>query len=122
MEVGVGIHGEPGRRREKIQPAKAIAATTISTILAAKPLSPGDKAIVMVNGLGATPLIELYLLYDEVAKLLAEAGVEIARNLVGNYITSLDMAGMSVTVCKADDELLRLWDAPVKTPGLRWGM
>jgi dihydroxyacetone kinase-like protein len=122
MEVGVGIHGEPGRRREKIQPAKAIAETTVSTILAAKPLNAGDKAIVMVNGLGATPLIELYLLYNEVAKLLAEAGVEIARNLVGNYITSLDMAGMSVTVCKADDELLRLWDAPVRTPGLRWGL
>jgi phosphoenolpyruvate---glycerone phosphotransferase subunit DhaK len=76
----------------------------------------------MVNGLGGTPLIELYLLYGHVAQLLREAGVEIARNLVGNYITSLDMAGMSVTVCKADDELLRLWDAPVRTPGLRWGI
>jgi phosphoenolpyruvate---glycerone phosphotransferase subunit DhaK len=122
MEVGVGIHGEPGRRREKLQPAKEIAATTVSTILAAKPLNAGDRAIVMVNGLGGTPLIELYLLYGHVAQLLREAGVEIARNLVGNYITSLDMAGMSVTVCKADDELLRLWDAPVRTPGLRWGI
>jgi dihydroxyacetone kinase-like protein len=122
MEVGVGIHGEPGRRREKIQPAREIAATVVQTILAAKPLGPGARAIVMVNGLGGTPLIELYLLYGEVARLLGEAGVEIARNLVGNYVTSLDMAGMSVTVCNADDEMLRLWDAPVGTPALRWGI
>jgi dihydroxyacetone kinase-like protein len=122
MEVGVGIHGEPGRRREKLQPARQIAATVVSTILAAKPLEAGAQAIVMVNGLGGTPLIELYLLYGEVARLLAEAGVQIARNLVGNYVTSLDMAGMSVTVCHADEEILRLWDAPVRTPALRWGI
>jgi dihydroxyacetone kinase-like protein len=122
MEVGVGIHGEPGRRREKIQPARDIAATVVQTILTAKPLGSGARAIVMVNGLGGTPLIELYLLYGEVARLLGEAGVEIARNLVGNYVTSLDMAGMSVTVCSADDEILRLWDAPVRTPALRWGI
>jgi dihydroxyacetone kinase-like protein len=121
MEVGVGIHGEPGRRREKIQPAKQIAATAVESILAAKPLAAGDKAIVMVNGLGGTPLLELYLLYGHVAALLGEAGVEIAHNLVGNYVTSLDMAGMSVTILKADDEMIRLWEAPVNTPGLRWG-
>jgi dihydroxyacetone kinase-like protein len=121
MEVGVGIHGEPGRRREKLQPAAAIAALAVDAILTAKPLADGDRAVVIVNGLGGTPLLELYLLFGEVAKLLTAAGVQIARNLVGNYVTSLDMAGMSVTVCKADDEILRLWDAPVRTPGLRWG-
>jgi dihydroxyacetone kinase-like protein len=120
MEVGVGIHGEPGRRREKLQPASAIAALAVDAILTAKPLADGDRAIVIVNGLGGTPLIELYVLFGDVAKLLTAAGVQVARSLVGNYVTSLDMAGMSVTVCKADDEILRLWDAPVRTPGLRW--
>jgi dihydroxyacetone kinase-like protein len=121
MEVGVGIHGEPGRRREKLQSANAIAALAVDAILTAKPLADGDRAIVIVNGLGGTPLIELYVLFGEVSNLLTAAGVQIARSLVGNYVTSLDMAGMSVTVCKADDEILRLWDAPVRTPGLRWG-
>ena len=79
-------------------------------------------AIVMLNGMGGSPLIELYLMYGEVAKLLEKAGVQVARTLVGNYITSLDMAGCSVTVLKADDELLKLWDAPVSTAGLRWGL
>jgi dihydroxyacetone kinase-like protein len=122
MEVGVGIHGEPGRRREKLQPAKEIVADVVSTILTAKPPSAGEKTIVLVNGLGGTPLIELYLLYGEIAAALNEAGVEIARSLVGNYVTSLDMAGMSLTVCRASDEILRLWDSPVRTPALRWGM
>ena len=121
MEVGVGIHGELGRRREKLQPAKQIAATAVESILAAKPMERGDRAIVMVNGLGGTPLIELYLLYGHVSALLDEAGVQIVHNLVGNYVTSLDMAGMSVTILKADDEMIRLWEAPVNTPGLRWG-
>jgi phosphoenolpyruvate---glycerone phosphotransferase subunit DhaK len=120
MEVGVGIHGEPGRRREKLLPAKAIVAVALDAILSAKPLGAGDRAIVLLNGLGGTPLIELYLLYGEVAAGLKDAGVEVARSLVGNYVTSLDMAGMSVTVCRADDEILRLWDAPVRTPALRW--
>jgi len=121
MEVGIGIHGEPGRRREKLQPAKAIVAGALSAIWSAKPLRPGSRAIVVVNGLGGAPLIELYLLFGEVAAAFKDAGVEIARSLVGNYVTSLDMAGMSITVCEADDELLRLWDAPVRTPALRWG-
>ena len=121
MEVGVGIHGEPGRRREKVVPARQIVRLALDAILTAKPLAAGDRAIVIVNGLGGTPLLELYLLFGEVAAGLKEAGVEIARNLVGNYVTSLDMAGMSVTVCRAEDELLRLWDAPVRTPALRWG-
>ena len=121
MEVGVGIHGEPGRRREKLQPAKQIAAIAVESILAAKPLASGDRAIVMVNGLGGTPQIELYLLYGHVSALLGDAGVQIVHNIVGNYVTSLDMAGMSVTILKADDEMIRLWEAPVNTPGLRWG-
>ena len=121
MEVGVGIHGEPGRRREKLVSAKDIVQICLDAIQTAKPIGAGDRAIVIVNGLGGTPLIELYLVFGEVAAALRTAGVEIARSLVGNYVTSLDMAGMSVTVCRADDDILRLWDAPVRTPALRWG-
>ncbi|WP_314646165.1 dihydroxyacetone kinase subunit DhaK [uncultured Microbacterium sp.] len=119
MEIGIGIHGEPGRHREPLAPASEIARQLVDPILA--DLDAAGPAIVMLNGMGGTPLIELYLMYGEVAALLERAGVQIARNLVGNYITSLDMAGCSLTVLKADDELLRLWDAPVVTPGLRWG-
>ncbi|WP_194916595.1 dihydroxyacetone kinase subunit DhaK [Catenulispora rubra] len=121
MEVGVGIHGEPGRSREKLEPASAIVARSLDAIFADQPLAAGDETIVMVNGLGGTPLIELYIAYAEVAKYFAERGVRIARNLVGNYITSLEMAGVSLTVCKADEQMLALWDAPVNTPALRWG-
>jgi dihydroxyacetone kinase-like protein len=121
MEVGVGIHGEPGRRREKLRPAKDIVRIAMDAILSAKPLAAGDETILVVNGLGGTPLIELYLLYGEVASVLDAAGVRVARSLVGNYVTSLDMAGMSVTVCRADADILKLWDAPVRTPALRWG-
>ncbi|MFD6697755.1 MULTISPECIES: dihydroxyacetone kinase subunit DhaK [unclassified Microbacterium] len=120
MEIGIGIHGEPGRHRVPLAPAKDIAAQLVEPILADMDFT-GSPAIVMLNGMGASPLIELYLMYGEVAALLEKAGVTVARNLVGNYITSLDMAGCSVTVLKADDELIRLWDAPVVTPGLRWG-
>lgn len=119
MEVGVGIHGEPGRRRVALASAKEIAAQLVEPILADYSFS-GGPAIVMTNGLGGTPLIELYLLHGEVAALLEKAGVQVARTLVGSYITSLDMAGASVTLLKADDELLKLWDAPVHTGGLRW--
>ena len=121
MEVGVGIHGEPGRRREKLKPAAAIVADCLGAILDDQPLASGDETVVMVNGLGGTPLIELYIAYAEVARSLAERGVTIARSLVGNYVTSLEMAGMSLTVCKADAQMLSLWDAPVNTPALRWG-
>ncbi|GGM58439.1 dihydroxyacetone kinase subunit DhaK [Dactylosporangium sucinum] len=121
IEVGVGIHGEPGRSRQQLRPAKEIAALVVEAILTAKPIPSGEPAIVLVNGLGATPLIELYLMFGEISRLLDEAGVGVARSLVGNYVTSLDMAGLSLTVCRVDDELLRLWDAPVRTPGLRWG-
>ena len=122
IEVGVGIHGEPGRRREKLRPAREIVADIMAALLADQPLAAGDQTLVMVNGLGATPLLELYVVYGEVAAILAGKGVRIAGNLVGNYVTSLDMAGVSVTICKADPGLLDLWDAPVRTPALRWGM
>nr|WP_237519862.1 dihydroxyacetone kinase subunit DhaK [Streptomyces sp. HUCO-GS316] len=122
MEVGVGIHGEPGRRREKLRPAKEIVATALDAILADQPLDTGDETIVMVNGLGGTPLIELYVVFNEVAAALADKGVVVARNLVGNYVTSLDMAGASLTVCRADADMLSLWDAPVNAPALRWGI
>lgn len=121
MEIGIGIHGEPGRHREPLTGAKDIARQLVEPILADHHFA-GSETIVMVNGMGGTPLIELYLMYGEVKALLDAAGVRVARNLVGNYITSLDMAGCSVTVLKADDELLALWDAPVRTAGLRWGL
>jgi dihydroxyacetone kinase-like protein len=121
MEVGVGIHGEPGRSRDKLRSAQQIVAGAMDAILSDRPLAPSDHAIVMVNGLGGTPLIELYVLFGEVAAVLSGRGIRIARTLVGNYITSLDMAGASITICGADDEMLALWDAPVRTPALRWG-
>lgn len=121
MEIGIGIHGEPGRHREPLTSARDIARQLVEPVLADHDFT-GSDVIVMVNGLGATPLIELYLMYGEVKALLDAAGIRVARNLVGSYITSLDMAGCSVTLLKADDELLRLWDAPVKTAGLRWGL
>jgi dihydroxyacetone kinase-like protein len=122
MEVGVGIHGEPGRRRLPIAPAKEIAAMLVEPVFSDLPFARGDRVIAFVNGLGASPLLELYLMYGEVAKILTARGIQVARNLVGSYITSLDMAGCSVTLLRADDELLQLWDAPVRTPALRWGI
>ncbi len=120
MEIGIGIHGEPGRRRVPLAGAHEIAEMLVDPILHDLDFT-GFPTIVMVNGMGGTPLIELYLMYGEVEALLAKAGVTVARSLVGNYITSLEMAGCSVTVLKADDEIVGLWDAPVVTPGLRWG-
>jgi len=122
IEVGVGIHGEPGRRRVKLQSADAIASEMVGAIL--KDLGPrrGSQAIVVVNGFGATPSMELYLMFNSASRMLAEAGVAVGRSLVGSYVTSLDMAGCSITVAVVDDELLRLWDAPVLTPALRWKM
>nr|PID96678.1 MAG: hypothetical protein CSA83_02960 [Actinomycetales bacterium] len=121
MEVGIGIHGEPGRKRLPLATAKEIAAMLVEPILADLEFG-GSEVIAFVNGMGGTPLLEQYIVYNEVAEILAKSKVKIARNLVGNYITSLEMAGCSVTLLKADDELLKLWDAPVKTAGLRWGM
>ncbi|GAB3584645.1 dihydroxyacetone kinase subunit DhaK [Calidifontibacter terrae] len=120
MEVGIGIHGEPGRERLALAPAKDVAQLLLDPILADLDFT-GSPAIVMLNGMGGTPLLELYVMYAEVARILSAKGITVARNLVGNYITSLDMAGCSVTLLKADDDLLTLWDAPVNTPGLRWG-
>jgi dihydroxyacetone kinase-like protein len=119
IELGIGIHGEPGRTRATLTPARDIAATALDALGADMPLT-GDL-LVMVNGMGGTPLIELYVLYNEVSRYLAGHGARIARNLVGNYITSLDMQGFSVTVCRLTDTLTDLWDAPVDTSGLRWG-
>ncbi len=121
MELGVGIHGEPGRSRIPLAPAREVAQMLVEPVLSDLGLASGDGVIAFVNGMGGTPLLELYLVYGEVAALLEKAGVTMARSLVGNYITSLDMAGCSVTLLKADDELVGLWDAPVRTPGLRWG-
>ena len=122
MELGVGIHGEPGRERVPMAPASDIAAMLLEPVLDDLPFSSGDPVIAFVNGLGATPLLELYVLYNEVAEILAGRGITVARSLVGPYITSLDMSGASVTLLKVDDDLLGLWDAPVSTPGLRWGL
>ncbi|MBV8542855.1 MAG: dihydroxyacetone kinase subunit DhaK [Pseudonocardiales bacterium] len=122
MEVGIGIHGEPGRERLPLAPASRVAEYLIDPILADLDFTGGDGVIAFVNGLGGTPLIELYLMYHEVARVLQRAGVRIARSLVGSYITSLEMAGCSVTLLRTDDDLLRLWDAPVRTPALRWGL
>jgi dihydroxyacetone kinase-like protein len=122
MELGVGIHGEPGRERVPLAPAREIAAMMVEPILSDLPFQRGDSVLAFVNGLGGTPLLELYLMYNEVNKILTGQGISIARSLVGPYITSLDMAGTSVTLLKVDDELVSLWDAPVRTPGLRWGI
>jgi dihydroxyacetone kinase-like protein len=121
MEFGVGIHGEPGRRREKLRPAAEIVAEMTDTILGDLAPANGAKLLAFVNGLGGTPLIELYLVYNELAKQLADRGLTASRNLVGNYITSLEMAGVSITLLELDDELTELWDAPVHTAALRWG-
>jgi len=121
MEIGIGIHGEPGRERLKVEPAHDVVRRLAEPILEDLPFSSGDDVLAFVNGMGGTPDLELYIVYNELRKLLDAGGVRIARNLVGSYITSLEMAGCSITLLKLDDELTRLWDAPVKTAGLRWG-
>ncbi|MEV5597753.1 dihydroxyacetone kinase subunit DhaK [Streptomyces sp. NPDC052496] len=119
LELGVGMHGEPGRERRPMMTAREIADYAVDAVLA--DLNPRQPVLALVNGMGGTPLLELYGFAAEVHRVLAERGVPVARTLVGNYVTALDMAGCSVTLCQADEELLRLWDAPVQTPGLRWG-
>src|SRR6267143_5523839 len=113
MEFGVGIHGEPGRRREKVKPAAEIVAEMAEAILSDLDAPSGSNVLAFVNGLGGTPTIELYVIYNELAKQLAERGLTATRSLVGDYITSLEMAGASITLLKLDDELTGLWDAPV---------
>jgi dihydroxyacetone kinase-like protein len=120
-EIGIGIHGEPGRRREPIRPASEIADQMVEAVVSDLSPNAGSKVLVFVNGMGGTPQLELYLLYGEIERGLRAAGVEPVRNLVGSYITSLEMAGASLTVLTLDDELTALWDAPVHTPALRWG-
>lgn len=120
IEVGIGIHGEPGRERRPLVTADELAAELVEPILADLGFS-GEPVFAMLNGMGATPMIELYLAYGEVARILEAKGIKVARCLVGNYITSLDMAGCSLTLTQGSDELLKLWDAPVNTTGLRWG-
>jgi dihydroxyacetone kinase-like protein len=122
IEVGVGIHGEPGRRREKLAPAHEIVGMMLDPILEDLKPASGSSVLAFVNGLGGTPLLELYLLFNEVSKQLEQQGVSIGRSLVGNYITSLEMAGASITLLSLDDQLTALWDAPVKTAALRWGV
>jgi phosphoenolpyruvate---glycerone phosphotransferase subunit DhaK len=122
VELGIGIHGEPGRARRKLAPADELTGLAVSAILDDYPLDRGDDALVFVNGMGGTPLLELYVVFAEVARILADRGVRVARSLVGDYVTSLEMAGVSICMVKLDDELTRLWDAPVRTPALRWGV
>src|SRR4051812_20120059 len=121
MEVGIGIHGEPGRRREPLGTAGEIAGLLVEAVLEDLAPAPGSEVLAFVNGMGGTPQLELYLLYGEVERRLRAAGVGVSRRLVGSYITSLEMAGASLTVLALDDELTALWDAPVHTPALRWG-
>jgi phosphoenolpyruvate---glycerone phosphotransferase subunit DhaK len=121
MEFGVGIHGEPGRRREKVRPAAEIVAEMAEAILGDLDAPSGSNVLAFVNGLGGTPTIELYVIFNELAKQLKARGLTATRSLVGDYITSLEMAGASITLLKLDDELTELWDAPVHTPALRWG-
>ncbi|MEW2529518.1 dihydroxyacetone kinase subunit DhaK [Streptomyces sp. NPDC047071] len=120
LELGVGIHGEPGRERRPMMTSGEIADFAVNAVV--EDLGPRDPVLVLVNGMGATPLLELYGFTAEVHRVLRERGVAVARTLVGSYVTSLDMAGASVTLCQIDEELLRLWDAPVRTAALRWGM
>jgi phosphoenolpyruvate---glycerone phosphotransferase subunit DhaK len=121
VEVGIGIHGEPGRRREKLAPVDDMAEWLVRPIVADLGVGRGDHVLAFVNGMGGSPLIELYVAYRAVTRILDGLGIHVARSLVGDYITSLEMAGFSVTLLRLDDELTRLWDAPVQTPALRWG-
>jgi dihydroxyacetone kinase-like protein len=121
MEIGIGIHGEPGRTRMKVASAADVTRMLAEPIVDDLPFKQGDKVLAFVNGMGGTPLIELYVIYNELKKILDARGIEIARNLVGSYITSLEMAGCSITLLRLDDELTKYWDAPVNTPALRWG-
>jgi phosphoenolpyruvate---glycerone phosphotransferase subunit DhaK len=122
VEVGIGIHGEPGRRREKLSTVDEMADWLVEPIVSDLGIGRGDKVLAFVNGMGGTPLIELYVAFSSVARILEGKGIGIGRSLVGSYITSLEMAGFSVTLLKLDDELLRWWDAPVHTAALRWGI
>jgi phosphoenolpyruvate---glycerone phosphotransferase subunit DhaK len=122
MEIGIGIHGEPGRERMPVEPADAIVERLVNPVVEDLPFAAGDDVLLFVNGMGGTPLLELYIAYRHAERLLAERDIRVSRRLVGNYITSLEMQGMSVTLLRLDDEMRDLWDAPVHTPALRWGV
>jgi phosphoenolpyruvate---glycerone phosphotransferase subunit DhaK len=120
IEFGVGIHGEPGRRREKLASAAELVERMVDELLLELPVPAGAPLLAFVNGFGGTPLIELYIVYKELVRTLGDRGLEVTRRLVGNYMTSLEMAGMSITLLALDDELTALWDAPVSTVSLHW--
>jgi dihydroxyacetone kinase-like protein len=122
MEIGIGIHGEPGRRRVPLAPVDDIAEMLLEPIVGDLGLHAGDAVLAFVNGMGGTPLIELYVAFNSVSRILKSKGIDIRRSLVGNYITSLEMAGFSVTLLRLDEHMTKLWDAPVHTPALRWGV
>ena len=119
MEIGIGIHGEPGRFREPLGSAKQVVERLATAVVEDLPYQSGDRVLAFVNGMGGTPLIELYVVYRDLHRFLEARGITIERNLIGNYITSLEMAGCSITLLKLDDELTQLWDAPADTPALR---
>jgi phosphoenolpyruvate---glycerone phosphotransferase subunit DhaK len=121
MEVGIGIHGEPGRARVPLEDAEGIVSRLLEPIVEDLPFASGDRVLLFSNSMGGTPLLELYLAHGIAERLLAERGIVVERRLVGPYVTSLEMQGMSLTLLKLDDELLELWDAPVETAALRWG-
>jgi phosphoenolpyruvate---glycerone phosphotransferase subunit DhaK len=121
MEIGIGIHGEPGRTRMKVKPADEVVEMLMDPIIKDLPFKSGDEVLLFVNGMGGTPLIELYVIYRKAYQIAEANGLKVVRNLVGPYITSLEMAGTSITMLKMDDDLTKLWDAPVHTPALRWG-
>src|SRR5277367_3410330 len=122
MEMGVGIHGEPGRTRMKLKSADEIVELLMEPIITDIPYKSGEEVLMFVNGLGGTPLIELYIVYRKAAEIAKKSGLKVTRSFVGSYITSLEMAGTSITLLKLDDALTKLWDAPVHTPALRWGI
>ncbi|HEX9338608.1 MAG TPA: dihydroxyacetone kinase subunit DhaK [Pseudonocardiaceae bacterium] len=122
MEVGIGIHGEPGRERVPLEPADAIVARLVDAVVTDLPFASGDRVLLFTNSMGATPLVELYLAHGIAERLLADRGITVARRLVGPYMTSLEMQGISITLLRLDDELIDLWDAPVHSAALRWGV
>jgi len=122
MEIGIGIHGEPGRTRMAVKSADEIVEMLMEPVISDIPFKAGDEVLLFVNGLGGTPLVELYIAYRKAHEIATKHGLKVVRHLIGPYITSLEMAGTSITMLKMDDQLLKLWDAPVNTPGLRWGM
>jgi dihydroxyacetone kinase-like protein len=122
MEIGIGIHGEPGRVRMPLKSADEFVEMLMEPIITDIPYKAGDEVLLFVNGMGGTPLVELYIAYRKAYQIATKSGLKVVRHLVGPYITSLEMAGMSITMMKMDEQMLKLWDAPVKTPGLRWGM